>query len=211
MEGEAEESGGEELEQEADGGEEGGEEDGEGDAQLGQAGDGFFGEFPAEGKNNRGDDGGDAEEEGVELGDALEVEVAPTEGDDDEEGGGDEADACDEGTELACVEVAAVDAHLGGGGAGEHFADGDAFGEFFVGEPTAAGDEFVVHHGDVGLGAAEAEEAEFEEDAAELGEAGGEGEVGLEFGWMHGEGWRDSGWVGDPGFYRFNVMRSLSR
>ena len=53
-----------------------------------------------------------------------------------------------------------MDRQLGGVGAGDEVDQADQVEEAVAVEPPAAGDDLVLHHGDVGGGAAEGGEAE---------------------------------------------------
>lgn len=59
-------------------------------------------------------------------------------------------------------QVAEVYSHLGGVGAWNKICSADEVEETLVGEPPAAVDHFVAHHGYVGSRSAEADDAELE-------------------------------------------------
>lgn len=135
----------------------------EGDGDEGFGFEGGFAQAPECLEDDGDDDGLDAVENAFGLRESAVTDISPGAGDDDEHGGDDEANAGDDEPRPAAATMADVDGHFGGVRAGDEVGGAEEIEEFGFGEPLAAADDFILHHGNVGGGSTKGGEAKLEE------------------------------------------------
>ena len=115
-------------------------------------------------KNNGNDHRLDTVEDGGDLRQRPVGNVGPGEGRHDQRCRQDEADPAYKQPGPPGLSVPHVDRHFGGIRAGNQVGGTEQIQEFLAGQPGSATHDLVVHHGDVGCRATEADDAELQKD-----------------------------------------------